>query len=124
MSASSTSRSKIATVYAVLSLLAVTSTRAQINYLSPDEISVSTPVWSQFTGGVGAGNGVFISPPGDLAVVVSSDASVRAFDPLLGTIKWSASPPDTSSTSTSGAFFSYEGASPYIIYALVSGGST
>jgi hypothetical protein len=51
-------------------------------------------------------------------VVVSRDASVKAFSSLDGTEIWTAAAPTATAQSFGGAFFCY-GASQYIIYSYV-----
>ena len=106
---------KIATV--TFLALATLVSSGQIKYLPKDKI---TTAWKEFTGGVDAGNGVFLSPDGNMAVVVSRDAFVRAFDAATGAQMWSFSPTGIS-TSTSGAFFSLNGTTPYIAISVVTG---
>jgi hypothetical protein len=107
----------------ILLLLALVSVaHAQINYLSN-----ATLVWQKFSSPVLQGNGVFLSPAGDLAVVVSRDATVRAFDPLTGKVAWVFTPSKKNLAaveSFSGAFFSTGVTTPYIAYSVNSGGQT
>lgn len=111
---------KIATLALLALATAVSTTNAQIEYLDPADI---TQLWSQFaTDGIDKGNGVFLSPSGDLAVVVSRNGAVSAFNPATGVPVWSFPTPSATSNSTSGAFF-VSGASPYIAYCVKTGGS-
>jgi prepilin signal peptidase PulO-like enzyme (type II secretory pathway) len=102
----------------IISLLAfaiVGSVDAQIMYLPFDSV---TAAWTGTASPVEVGNGVYISPDGALAVVVSKDASVKAFNSLDGTVLWTAGAPSATAQSFGGAFFCY-GASQNIIYSYV-----
>lgn len=100
----------------LLAFATVGITNAQITYF-PDATSI-TPAWTGTASAVLLGNGVYISPDGALAVVVSRDASVKAFSSLDGTEIWTAAAPTATAQSFGGAFFCY-GASQYIIYSYV-----
>jgi hypothetical protein len=108
---------KIVTILAAV----VSTTNAQITYLTPDEIAASatTPVWSGSASAVGEGNGVYLSPDGALAVVVSTDATVKAFNSLDGTVVWTFPAPTTTATSLGGAFFCYASTTPFVLYSYV-----
>lgn len=86
---------------------------ARISYLT-----TATPAWTGTASPVGYGNGVYISPDGALAVVISRDASVKAFDSFDGTVVWTTEAPTTAAQSFGGASFCY-GASQYILYSYV-----
>ena len=87
---------------------------AQITYLPQPAVKWVASV----NVAVDDGNGVFMSPISDIAVVVGSDASITAFNPYGdGTPTWSYKPTTTTpATSTGGAFFSYSATVPYLIY--------
>lgn len=108
------SRNKVP-VTLLLTLASVSAT--QIAYLTN-----VTKVWEESTSSVQQGNGVFLSPNGDTAVVVSRDATVRAFDILTGNVTWTFPPPTSNSESFSGAFFITNSTTPYIAYSVVFGG--
>jgi outer membrane protein assembly factor BamB len=95
-------------------------TNGQTTYLPIADIQAA---WTGSAGPVGVGNGVFLSPNGDVAVVVSSDASATAFNPLDGTELWSYDPPSATANSTSGAFFCYSAPTPYLVYSFADGDS-
>ena len=101
----------------VLSLLAfslVGTTSAQITYLPGTEITAA--VWTNQAQPVEQGNGVYISPDGALAVVVSRDASVKAINSINGEDVWTIQPPTATAQSFGGAFFC---SSQYILYSYV-----
>ena len=99
----------------LLALAFVGSINAQITYLP---VASVVAAWTGTASPVEEGNGVYISPDGALAVVVSKDASVKAFNSLDGTVLWTVAPPSTTAQSFGGAFFCY-GASQYIYYSYV-----
>jgi hypothetical protein len=102
----------------IISLLAfaiVGGIDAQITYLPVASIA---PAWTGTASPVEAGNGVYLSPDGALAVVVSKDASVKAFNSLDGSVIWTATAPTTTAQSFGGAFFCY-GATQNILYSYV-----
>ena len=70
--------------------------------------------------GVREGNGVFMSPDGQLLVSTSFDATLRAFDPMTGAVKWTYTPNSLGFpiACLSGVTFNYEGIRPYLIYAI------
>jgi outer membrane protein assembly factor BamB len=72
--------------------------------------------WRVFT------NPVFLSPGGNVLVVVSSDGQVRALNPKDGEVLWSY-PSTPGATSSSGAFFSLNGPIPYVAYCITSAGA-
>ena len=101
----------------VLSLLAfslVGTTSAQITYLPGTEITAA--VWTNQAQPVEQGNGVYISPDGALAVVVSRDASVKAINSINGEDVWTVQAPTATAQSFGGAFFC---SSQYILYSYV-----
>jgi hypothetical protein len=80
----------------------------------------SAPLWTQAIGQVDKGNGAFLSPNGRLLVVVSSDATVRSFDPLTGDPGWMFAPPSPElSSSFGGAFFCNHLGESYILISVV-----
>ena len=87
---------------------------AQITYLPGTEITA--PIWTSQASPVGRGNGVYISPDGALAVVVSRDASVKAINSIDGADVWTAAAPSSTAQSFGGAFFC---SSQYILYSYV-----
>jgi hypothetical protein len=107
-------------VVSFLAMVTIVTNAQQITYLTVDQIT--TPAWTGTASPVLAGNGVFLSPDGALAVVVSNDASVKAFDQLKGTEAWTYRPTSTTATTNGGAFFSYSATVPYLIYSYTDGG--
>jgi len=76
-------------------------------------------IWNAETNGlVLEGNGAFLAPTGDLLAVVSR-ASVSAFNPQNGEQRWTHVPLSPLSQTNGGIVFSYEGISPYLVYASV-----
>lgn len=104
-------------MFAKLILLAcaiVGNINAQITYLETPVIA-----WTGVASPVDVGNGVYISPDGALAVVVSKDASVVAFNSIDGTTVWNVAAPTSTAQSFGGAFFC---AAQYILYSYVDAG--
>ena len=97
-----------------LAFAIIGSINAQISYLDTPVIA-----WTGVASPVDVGNGVYMSPDGALAVVVSRDATVVAFNSIDGTIVWSVLAPTATAQSFGGAFFC---ASQYIIYSYVDSG--
>ena len=87
---------------------------AQITYLPGTEIT--GPAWTSRAQPVEQGNGVYISPDGAIAVVVSRDASVKAINSINGEDVWTAQAPTATAKSFGGAFFC---SSQYILYSYV-----
>jgi outer membrane protein assembly factor BamB len=110
--------------FKILALLAVAwagVATAQLTYIASDQI---VPGWTGSANPVGPGNGAFTAPDGSMVVVISKDASVKAFDITTGTELWTFSAPTATATSTSGIFFSYGGASPYLCFSYVDSNMT
>jgi hypothetical protein len=113
--------SKVISFLAIITVVTNAQPTPPINYLPIENIT--TPVWTGFVSPVAEGNGVFLSPDGALAVVVSNDASVTAFDQATGNVTWVYRPAATTATTTGGAFFCYNAMVPYLIYSYTDGGS-
>ena len=101
----------------MFAIVGTSTTNAQITYLPGS--SITAPVWTADVSPVEQGNGVYISPDGAIAVVVSKDASVEAFDSFDGTNLWTVKAPTSTAKSFGGAFFCYGAESPYILYSYV-----
>jgi outer membrane protein assembly factor BamB len=86
-------------------------------------------LWTNFTSnnlfGLGEGNGIFMSPDGKMLVSTSVDATVRAFDPLTGTIIWTYKPDSVGFPIRcfGGLTFNYQAANPYMVYAIADAAS-
>jgi hypothetical protein len=76
-------------------------------------------LWTSGIGQVGPGNGAFISPDGQLLVLVASDTSIRGINPKTGVELWVNS--DAGAVAVGGAFFAeyLNTNTPYVIYAVV-----
>jgi hypothetical protein len=86
-------------------------------YSTADQVRIA---WTAQAYDVSSGNGVFLSPDGNVLVVVSYDGSVRGFNPRDGAEKWKYSPDVLQDTSSfGGAFFSNYQGQPYVLYSLV-----
>jgi outer membrane protein assembly factor BamB len=94
---------------------------AQLTYIAGDQIM---PDWTGSASPVGPGNGAFTSPDGSIVVVTSKDGSAKAFDTTSGTEAWTFTPPSATATSTSGVFFSYSAANPYLCFSYVDSNMT
>lgn len=99
-----------------LLLAAVSSAQAQLSYLSKPNAT-----WTVQASELAAGNGLFLDPTGSMIVATFLDGSVRFLDPATG----SAVAPQYTPTSNGfsvrgfgGAAFSYNSATPYIVYAV------
>jgi outer membrane protein assembly factor BamB len=88
-------------------------TNAQIEYLPVENITAG---WTGSASPVSAGNGVFLSPDGALAVVIGRDASVTAFDAALGPEVWTYPAPSTTAVAEGGIFFCYTTTVPYLVF--------
>jgi hypothetical protein len=75
--------------------------------------------WRKTFNAIGEGNGVFLSPPGDMLVAVSRLGIVRAYDPADGGVLWTFSPPligGGSISCQSGITFVYTETLAYLAY--------
>ena len=87
---------------------------------------LNTPVveWTNYTSpenaGPAEGNGLYLSPRGDLLVATSFDATVRAFDPHTGHIVWTYQPNSLGYPMRcfGGVTFNMEAATPYLVVAI------
>jgi hypothetical protein len=100
-------------IITLLALAIVGNVHAQITY-------VPTPqsAWTANVSPVLEGNGVYISPDGVLAVVVSRDTTVTAFNSIDGTTIWQTKGGNIDAATFGGASFCY-GATPYILISVV-----
>jgi WD40 repeat protein len=108
----------------ILALLAVAwvgAANAQLTYIAGDQIMAD---WTGSASPVGPGNGAFTSPDGSIVVVTSKDGSAKAFDTTSGTEAWTFTPPSATATSTSGVFFSYSAANPYLCFSYTDSNMT
>lgn len=100
-------------IITLLVLAVVGSVHAQINY-----VPVPQSAWTAIVTPVLEGNGVYISPDGALAVVVSRDTTVTAFNSIDGTKIWQSRGGSVDSATYGGASFCY-GATPYVLISVV-----
>jgi len=77
--------------------------------------------WNATTSSVMEGNGAYTAPDGTAVVVISRDCTVTSYNPTGG-LQWTYQP-DGDTECFGGVFFSYEGASKYMAFSVVSGGS-
>jgi len=98
-----------------------------------EEWSHSTAATNTVSNGgvVEAGNGAFLSPTGDRLVVVRRDGTLQAYHPATGATQWTYAPvaaelgagEDDTVECLGGVFFSHQASTPYIAYAVVTGGT-
>ena len=100
-------------IITLLAFAVVGIVHAQITY-----VPVPQSAWTGIVSPVLEGNGVYISPDGALAVVVSRDASVTAFNSLTGDIVWQTLAQSAGSLSFGGAEFCY-GTTKFVLISAV-----
>jgi len=105
---------------ALLLLISSTSTVTAQPYMNADRV---TEAWTTTGAPVGEGNGAFMSPDGNTLVVASKDCTLAAYEPTSGAPLW-AYTPTAGGECFGGVFFSYGATRPYLVYSVVSGGST
>jgi len=99
-----------------LLLAAVSSAQAQLSYLSKPNAT-----WTVQASELAAGNGLFLDPTGSMIVATFLDGSVRFLDPTTGSAVAPQYTPSSNGFSVrgfGGAAFSYNSATPYIVYAV------
>jgi outer membrane protein assembly factor BamB len=100
-------------------------TQDLFEYLAAPELAWSNVTTDSTEAGMGVvyGNGVYISPDNDMVVSTSFDATLRAFDPITGAVLWTYVPTPVGTTIRcfGGVAFNYEGATPYLVYAVADG---
>jgi len=96
-----------------------------------EEWSRTVTVSNGAGGVVEDGNGAFLSPTGDTLVVVRRDGTLQAYHPATGATQWTYAPvaaelgagEDDTVECLGGVFFSHQASTPYIAYAVVTGGT-
>jgi WD40 repeat protein len=103
----------------VLSVGCLAVAKGQLEYLDSPVL-----LWANFTSddgfGLSEGNGLYMSPDGNMLVSASLDSTVRAFDPLTGAILWTYKPDSLGFPIRcfGGLTFNYQAANPYMVYAI------
>ena len=113
-------------VWVLATLISIT------NAQPPDDeffsyLPTPTLLWSEFatssTNGVQQGNGLYMSPDGQMLVATSFDGTVRAFEPQTGAILWTYQPDSIGLQYRcfSGVTFNYQADPKYLVYAIADG---
>jgi outer membrane protein assembly factor BamB len=86
------------------------------DYLDGDAVNVT---WTATIGQVNKGNGAFMSPSGQVLVLVRQDAVVQAFQPKTGVELWTYTPadPGTSNCFGGATFSSFDG-QEYVLFSV------